>query len=68
MPAPDKYKLVPDDVFFIARNIAQAYARYAEPDATGLGGAPSFEDALVARRLIDAIERSSDMGQAVSLR
>lgn len=67
MPALDKYYLAPKDVFFLARNIAQNYARYADPNATPQGGAPSFEDAVVRHRLLDAIERSSIEGRAISL-
>jgi len=67
MPVPAKYKAAPDAPAGQAYNVAQAYARAADP----LRGRGSFEvdfDLAVQRhKLIDAIERSSDTGRSVTL-
>jgi predicted dehydrogenase len=69
MPPPDKYKLAPEGTpGGLPRNVAQAYARYADALPTGKHAAPDFEDAVTRHRLIDAIERSAEEGRAISLR
>ena len=69
MPAPDKYKLVPEGTPpGPPRNVAQAYARAADALQGGGSPAPDFGDAVVRHRLIDAIERSAESGKSVSLR
>jgi predicted dehydrogenase len=69
MPAPDKYRLAPEGTpSGPPRNVAQAYARYADALPSGETAAPDFELAVTRHRLIDAIERSAADGKAVSLR
>jgi predicted dehydrogenase len=68
MPVPDSYNLVPEGTpQGPPRNVAQAYARFA--DAVHANGAapPDFDAAVVRHRLIDAIERSSAEGRSVRL-
>jgi predicted dehydrogenase len=65
---PDGYNLVPEGTpTGGARNVAQAYARYADATAADPGYPPGFDLAVRRHRLIDAIERSSAEGRAVSL-
>ncbi|HEY7465146.1 MAG TPA: Gfo/Idh/MocA family oxidoreductase [Dehalococcoidia bacterium] len=69
MQPPDAYRLAPEGTpAGPPRNVAQAYARYADTVATGQASVPDFNDAVVRHRLIDAIERSSAEGRAISLK
>jgi len=69
MPPPDKYRLAPEGTPpGPPRNVAQAYVRYADSLPAGEAVAPDFDDAVTRHRLIDAIERSSAEGRAISLR
>ncbi len=69
MAPPDKYKLVPEGTPpGPPRNVAQAYARYADSLPSGEAVVPDFQLAVTRHRLIDAIERSSAEGKAISLK
>ena len=66
MPVPDRFKLAPEGTpAGSAKNVAQAYARFASTKGAGFG--PDFDLAVTRHRLIDAIERSSAEGRAVKL-
>jgi predicted dehydrogenase len=68
MPVPDEYKLAPEGTpAGPPRNVAQAYARYADSLQKGEVIAPDFEVAVERHRLIDAIERSSAEGKSIKL-
>jgi predicted dehydrogenase len=68
MPPPDKYNLAPEGTpAGPARNVTQAYVRYADSLQKGEPTAPDFSDAVTRHRLLDAIERSSDEGRAIKL-
>jgi predicted dehydrogenase len=68
MAPPDKYRLAPEGTpAGPPRNVAQAYARYADSLPAGKAIAPDFNDAVIRHRLIDAIERSSAEGRAISI-
>jgi len=65
MEAPARFNLAPDDVpAGPARNVAQAYARFA---AEGDAFQPDFAHAVRRHKLIEAIERSSAEGRAVQV-
>lgn len=64
----DSYRLIPADMAVgPGRNVAQAYARFAETLQSGAAKAPDFGDAVRRHALIDAMERSHETGKAVSL-
>ena len=68
MPAPDKFKLVPEGTpAGPPRNVAQAYARAADAMQAGKMPDPDFAVAVTRHRLIDAIERSSETGRSIAL-
>ena len=65
---PQSYQLIPADMAAgPGRNVAQAYARFADGMRTGNTAAPSFNDAVVRHALIDAMERSHVQGQVIKL-
>ena len=49
------------------RNVAQAYARFAQTMQSGTADTPDFEDAVVRHALIDAMERSHIERKAIKL-
>ena len=50
-----------------ARNVAQSYARLADAFSSGAPFEPDFDLAVTRHRLLDAIERSSAEGRAITL-
>ncbi len=69
MPVPDRYHLVPEGTpAGSPRNVAQAYAGIADAWAGKPSAAPDFDLAVTRHRLLDAVERSSRDGKAVTLR
>lgn len=65
---PAELSLVPADLPpGPARNVAQAYARFASALSQGQPFDPDFDQAVRRHRLIDAIERSSEDGAVVTL-
>ena len=66
---PDDYILIPKDMAAgPGRNVAQAYARFAQARAAGQKASPDFDDAVVRHAMIDAMERSHVEGKVVRLR
>ena len=49
------------------RNVAGGYARFADASSSGGTYEPSFDDAVVRHKLIDAMERSSKTGTSIKL-
>ena len=65
---PDSYQLIPADMAAgPARNVAQAYARFASAMRTGTADTPDFDHAVVRHALIDAMERSHKEGKVIKL-
>ena len=65
---PDDYILIPKDMAAgPGRNVAQAYARFAQARAAGKKASPDFDDAVVRHAMIDAMERSHVEGKVVRL-
>lgn len=65
---PDSYRLIPTDMATgPGRNVAQAYARFANAMQSGKAAAPDFNDAVRRHRLIDAMERSHVSGKVIKL-
>ncbi len=62
MPVPERYQWTPDLPMF-AQNVAQAYALLAEDLRDGTSKCPTFADAVIRHRLIDAIETSAASGK-----
>ena len=68
MTPPDSYRLIPADMAAgPGKNVAQAYARFADALQSGTAGSPDFEHAVVRHALIDAMERSHEEGRVVKL-
>jgi predicted dehydrogenase len=68
METPERFKLAPRSLAAgPPRNVAQEYARFAASLKSGETYEPDFAHAVKRHRLIDAIERSSAEGHAVSL-
>jgi predicted dehydrogenase len=69
LPVPESYKLVadasPSDMFY---TLAHAYALMRSDIKLGTMHVPTFADAVVRHRMIEAIERSSDTGSRQSYR
>lgn len=63
---PESYRHFPEQQMF-AENVAEAYARLAADLRDGTSTCPTFADAVKRHRLIDAIERSAQSGQRISL-
>jgi predicted dehydrogenase len=68
LEVPDRFTLVPEGTpSGQPRNVAQAYARFADAYGTGAAFDPDFDLAVTRHQLLDAIERSSNEGRAVQL-
>ena len=55
---PDKYRWVPQATG-VSLNVAQAYARLVLDLRSGTRLSPTFDDAVVRHRLLDAVEASA---------
>ncbi len=65
---PERYTLVPEGApTGSPRNVGQAYVRMAESARAGAAFAPDFDAAVTRHGLLDAIERSSADGRAITL-
>jgi predicted dehydrogenase len=65
---PDRFVLVPDGTpKGQARNVAQAYVRYADGAQGERSVVPDFELAVRRHRLLAALERASEEGRTVSV-
>ena len=68
MVPPDEYQLVPEGTPpGPPRNVAHAYTRMADALGSGEPFDPDFDLAVQRHRLLEAIERSSDLGVAVTV-
>ncbi len=68
LTVPERFRLAPEGTpAGPAMNVAQAYVRYAECRRSGERIDADFELAVRRHRLLDAIQRSSDTGAAVSI-
>ena len=65
---PNEYVLIPADMAAgPGRNVAQAYARFAQGLRSGQPQSPDFSAAIVRHTLIDAMERSHVEGKVIKL-
>ncbi len=65
---PNAYCLIPTDMAAgPGRNVAQAYARYADALNSGSATSPDFRHAVVRHAMIEAMERSHEEGKVVKL-
>jgi predicted dehydrogenase len=68
MIAPEHLRIVPPTVpDGPSQNVGGSYICMAEAIQAGTSYHPSFDDAVDAHRLLDAIQRSSDEGRNISL-
>ena len=68
MAVPDRFTVAPEGTpAGSPRNVAQAYARFADAFAGQDAFEPDFDLAVRRHRLIDALERSSESGKAVAI-
>ena len=69
LPVPDNYKLVPEaspsDIYY---TLAHAYSLMRCDIKLGTANIPTFADAVVRHRMIEAIERASETGARQSYR
>ena len=65
---PDSQWLIPADTAAgPARNVGQAYARFANALQSQKSDAPDFNDAVARHALIDAMERSHQEGKVIKI-
>ena len=62
LPVPAKYKLVAGSPEDLSYTVAHAYARLLSDIRNGTAEVPTFYDAVVRHRMIEAIQRASDTG------
>lgn len=68
LPVPERLRVVSPAVpEGPPRNIGQLYVRMAEAIRGGKHFTPNFDDALQAHKLLEAVQRSSDIGRTVKL-
>lgn len=67
MPTPDRHRWVPAGIDGVAINVAQMWVRMRDDIRNGTRTAPSFADALVRHRMLDALERSAVEGRRVTV-
>jgi predicted dehydrogenase len=68
MEPPDRFRLAPEATpAGPPRNVAQAYARFAEAQRAGAKYHPDFAHAVKRHKLIEAIERSAAEARSVQL-
>jgi predicted dehydrogenase len=63
LPIPASLELVPGEPGSAPYNVAQAYAQLSGDLREGTHNVPTFADAVVRHRLIDAVERSGASGE-----
>src|SRR5438477_11703977 len=61
LPVPEPYRWAPPQA--PGTNVAQAYAQFARDYREGTHLCPTFEDAVIRHRMLDAIERAAGTGQ-----
>ncbi len=67
MPTPAEHRWVPDSIEGFGINVAQVWARMRDDIRNGTRTAPSFADAVVRHRMLDALERSAAEGRRVTI-
>ena len=65
LPVPEKYQWAPPQG--PSTNVAQAYAHFARDYRDGTHLCPTFDDAVVRHRMLDAIETAAATGQRQTL-
>jgi predicted dehydrogenase len=63
LPVPEQYRWSPPQPPGPSTNVAQAYARFARDYREGTQFCPTFEDALVRHRMLNAIETAASTGR-----
>ena len=67
LPVPEKYRWAPPQVPGPSINVAQAYAHFARDYREGTHLCPTFDDAVIRHRMLDAIETAAATGQRQTL-
>src|SRR5438067_1946520 len=67
LPVPEKYRWAPPQPPGPSTNVAQAYAHFARDYREGTHLCPTFEDAVMRHRILDAIETAAATGQRQTL-
>ncbi len=67
MPTPAAHRWVPEGIDGVATNVAQVWARMRDDIRNGTTTAPTFADAVVRHRMLDALERSAAEGRRVTI-
>ena len=67
MPTPPEHRWVPESVQGVGVNVGQMWARMRDDIRKGTQTAPTFADAVIRHRMLDALERSAATGQKVAI-
>ncbi|RJG03190.1 Gfo/Idh/MocA family protein [Noviherbaspirillum sedimenti] len=67
LTVPPKHRWAPDNLQGPAINVGQLYARFAADLRDGTHLTPDFDSAVQGHRILEAIERSADLGNRVKL-
>jgi len=63
LPVPDPYRWSPSQAPGPSTNVAQAYARFARDYREGTHFCPTFDDAVIRHRMLEAIETAAATGR-----
>jgi len=64
---PKQYRWAPPQAQGPSTNVAQAYAHFARDYREGTHLCPTFDDAVIRHRMLDAIETATATGQRQTL-
>jgi len=67
VPVPKQYRWAPPQAQGPSTNVAQAYAHFARDYREGTHLCPTFDDAVIRHRMLDAIETATATGQRQTL-
>jgi predicted dehydrogenase len=67
LPVPQQYRWSPPQAPGPSTNVAQSYARFAQDYREGTHFCPTFEDAVLRHRMLNAIETAAATGQRQTL-
>jgi predicted dehydrogenase len=67
LPVPDEYRWAPPQVPGPSTNVAQAYVHFARDYREGTQLCPTFDDAVVRHRMLNAIETAAGTGRRQTL-
>src|SRR5947208_898975 len=67
LPVPEQYRWSPSQRPGPSTNVAQAYARFARDYREGTHFGPTFDDAVIRHRMLNAIETAAATGQRQTL-